>query len=112
MSAHFAVMPDKVTVTVRGRLGYETWRVMRDARIAALEHQLPLYLDISHCRGGDMGGLGALMIAQHQLGKIAIEGCDREFAMWFDKIGVCDRCHTAQQRPNCRFEAAEAELTT
>ena len=39
-----------------------------------------------------MGGLGALMIAQHQLGKVEISGCGDDFANWFDKIGVCDRC--------------------
>jgi hypothetical protein len=57
-----------------------------------LEKRLPLSLDISRCRGGDMGGLGALMIAQHQLGKLTITGCDQEFSTWFNKIGVCHRC--------------------
>jgi hypothetical protein len=92
MSATYVVLPDRIAVTIRGRLNYESWRVMRDARICALERQLPLSLDISHCNGGDMGGLGALMIAQHQLGKVSICGCDSDFASWFDKIGVCQRC--------------------
>jgi hypothetical protein len=109
MSAVFAVFPDKVAVTIRGRLGYDTWRVLRDARVTALDKQLPLCLDIKHCRGGDMGGLGALMIAQHQLGKITIEGCDRDFALWFDKIGVCERCHTSSAANSCRT-AVEKEL--
>ena len=39
-----------------------------------------------------MGGLGALMIAQHQLGEISIDGCDQNFASWFSSIGVCNRC--------------------
>jgi hypothetical protein len=109
MSAVYAVLPDKVAVTICGRLGYETWRVLRDARVMALEKRLPLCLDISRCRGGDMGGLGALMIAQHQLGKIAIEGCDRDFARWFSKIGVCERCHRSAAANPCR-EAVEEEL--
>jgi hypothetical protein len=109
MSAVLAVQPDKVTVTICGRLGYETWRVLRDARVMALEKRLPLCLDIKHCRGGDMGGLGALMIAQHQLGKITIEGCDDDFALWFNKIGVCDRCHTLTSANSCR-PVVEEEL--
>lgn len=92
MSAIYSVSPEAVKVTVTGRLGYTTWRVLRDARIAALERQLPLHLDVSACHGGDMGGLGALMIAQHQLGKIAIVGCDEHFSRWFKSIGVCERC--------------------
>jgi hypothetical protein len=94
MVAIYSVSPERVDVTISGRLGYSTWRVLRDARIAALERQLPLHLDISACHGGDMGGLGALMIAQHQLGKISIDGCDEYFSTWFNNIGVCNRCHT------------------
>ena len=92
MSAIYSVSPERVDVSISGRLGYNTWRVLRDARVAALEHQLPLHLDITACHGGDMGGLGALMIAQHQLGKIAIDGCDEDFSTWFNSVGVCNRC--------------------
>lgn len=92
MSAIYSVSPEAVNVTIIGRLGYNTWRVLRDARIAALERQLPLHLDISACHGGDMGGLGALMIAQHQLGRVSIVGCDKYFSSWFNSIGVCQRC--------------------
>ncbi len=92
MTAIYSVSPESVNVTISGRLAYSTWRVLRDARIAALDHRLPLHLDISACHGGDMGGLGALMIAQHQLGKIFIEGCDEYFSTWFNNIGVCNRC--------------------
>ena len=108
MSAAFVVLPDRVAVTIRGRLGYETWRVMRDARVLALEKNLPLTLDISRCRGGDMGGLGALMIAQHQLGAVDITGCNRDFALWFDKVGVCQRCHQAEAKMPCHEESQAA----
>jgi hypothetical protein len=107
MSAAYAELPDKVAVTIRGSLSHETWRVLRDARIIALEKHLPFCLDIRHCCGGDMGGLGALMIAQHQLGKITIEGCDRDFALWFGNIGVCDRCDRSDSRNSCREAVAE-----
>jgi hypothetical protein len=99
MSAIYSVSPEAVNVTIIGRLGYSTWRVLRDARIAALERQLPLHLDIGGCHGGDMGGLGALMIAQHQLGRISIVGCDKYFSAWFNSIGVCERC--CSRDPSC-----------
>lgn len=99
MGAIYSVSPEGVNITIIGRLGYSTWRVLRDARIAALERQLPLHLDISACHGGDMGGLGALMIAQHQLGKVSIVGCDKYFSSWFNSIGVCQRCCTRE--PGC-----------
>jgi hypothetical protein len=92
MGAIYSVSLDRVNVTIRGRLAYGTWRALRDARIAALERGLPLYVDISACHGGDMGGLGALMIAQHQLGMICINGCDEHFSTWFSNIGICSRC--------------------
>jgi hypothetical protein len=95
MSAIYSVSPERVEVTITGRLGYHTWRVLRDARKEALERCLPLHLDVSACHGGDMGGLGALMIAQHQLGKISIVGCDEYFSAWFSSIGVCERCCAA-----------------
>jgi hypothetical protein len=107
MSAIYSVSPETVSVTVTGRLGYSTWRVLRDARIAALERQLPLHLDISCCHGGDMGGLGALMIAQHQLGKISIVGCDEYFSAWFNSIGVCERCCT--RGPGCAICPQDAD---
>ena len=109
MSAIYSVSPKDVTVTITGRLGYNTWRVLRDARIAAIERQLPLHLDISACRGGDMGGLGALMIAQYQLGKISIVGCDKNFSSWFGSIGVCDRCCTRDGACANARARAEAE---
>lgn len=113
MSATYVVLPDRVAVTVRGRLNYDSWRVMRDARICALDRQLPLSLDISHCNGGDMGGLGALMIAQHQLGKVSICGCDDDFANWFDKIGVCQRCdHHADAQDGRRCKGRLEEVIT
>jgi hypothetical protein len=111
MAAIYSVSPERVDVTISGRLGYNTWRVLRDARIAALEHQLPLHLDISACHGGDMGGLGALMIAQHQLGKISIDGCDEYFSTWFNSIGVCNRCHTRKSSCSaCANDVAKGEL--
>lgn len=92
MGAIYSVTQERVNVTIRGSLEYNTWRVLRDARIAALERRLPLHLDVTSCHGGDMGGLGALMIAQHQLGEISIEGCNSDFSTWFASIGVCARC--------------------
>jgi hypothetical protein len=59
-----------------------------------------------------MGGLGALMIAQHQLGEISIDGCGDNFATWFRSIGVCNRC--CGRDPNCSAKAGnrdDAELT-
>ena len=103
MAASFVILPDRVAVSVRGRLNFDSWRVMRDARIIALERQLPLSIDVTGCIGGDMGGLGALMIAQHQLGKVEINGCGDDFANWFDKIGVCARCsHSDHPEEACQ----------
>lgn len=111
MAAIYSVSPERVDVTISGRLGYSTWRVLRDARIAAVEHQLPLHLDITTCHGGDMGGLGALMIAQRQLGEIHVNGCDEYFSTWFNSIGVCNRCCSRKAcRPDCGKDAARREL--
>jgi hypothetical protein len=107
MGAIYSVTPDRVNVTIRGSLGYGTWRVLRDARIAAIEKRLPLHLDISACHGGDMGGLGALMIAQHQLGEISIDGCDADFSNWFGSIGVCERCGSHRQCVSCTSRLLE-----
>ena len=111
MSATYVVLPDRIAVSIQGRLDYDSWRVMRDARLAALERKLPLSLDISRCRGGDMGGLGALMIAQHQLGAVSICGCDSNFALWFDKIGVCQRCSRRGESGASCCEKKEEVLT-
>jgi len=109
MSAIYSVSPERVNVTINGRLGYGTWRVLRDARIAAIEQHLPLHLDIKGCHGGDMGGLGALMIAQHQLGQIDIDGCDENFATWFRSIGVCGRCVAQAASCPCAGQRRESE---
>ena len=102
MSARMSVSLDRVSVMIRARLDYECWRVLREARISALDRGLPLHLDIEGCRGGDMGGLGSLLIAQHQLGKIAIDGCNQDFATWFNSIGVCARCTQQNKGGRCR----------
>jgi hypothetical protein len=107
MSAIYSVSPDKVNVTISDSLGYGTWKILRDARIAALEHRLPLHLDISACHGGDMGGLGALVIAQHQLGEISVHGCNEHFSGWFSNIGVCQRC--ASRESSCTTYRASAD---
>lgn len=102
MSARMSVSPDKVSVMISDRLGYDCWQVLREARITALDRRLPLHLDIRGCQGGDMGGLGSLLIAQHQLGKIAIGGCNQDFAAWFGSIGVCQRCTQRHDDGRCR----------
>lgn len=108
MGAMYSVSPERVNVVINGRLGYGTWRVLRDARLAALERQLPMHLDITGCHGGDMGGLGALMIAQHQLGAIDIDGCDENFAIWFRSIGVCARCGARKASCPCAGQQCES----
>lgn len=106
MSARFVVSSDKVSVSIIGRLGYDCWEVMRDARLIAHEQHLPLHLDCDCCQGGDMGGLGALLLAQHELGETTHTGCNNEFVRWFSSIGVCSHCGA---KHSCARRAALAE---
>lgn len=106
MSARIVVSSDKVSVSIIGRLGFDCWEVMRDARVIARERNLPLHLSFDGCRGGDMGGLGSLLLAQHELGETTHEGCNDEFVRWFSSIGVCDHCG---KNECCGRRAAVAE---
>ncbi len=106
MSARISVSPDRVSVSILGRLSYDCWEVMRDARLIARERHLPLYLNFEDCRGGDMGGLGALLLAQDDLGEATLGGCNDDFVRWFNSIGVCGHCGG---RDVCARRAAIAE---
>lgn len=107
MSATWSISEQGVRVSIQGKLGFEAWRLLRDARVAALERRLPMAVDFHGCESMDMGGLGSLLIAQLQLGSVAIAGCTERSARWFDEVGVCERCGTpSTSLPGCRRFAA------
>jgi len=103
MVARLAVSTDRVTVSIRYRLGYDCWEVMREARHIAQDRHLALHLEFDDCVGGDMGGLGALLLVQHYLGQVNIVGCNHQFVRWFNSIGVCAHCVGGDA---CRSRAA------
>lgn len=81
-----------ITVQVDCTLGYEVWKTLRDGRNAALVANLPLKLDITGCQHADMGGIGAVMIAQEKLATLEFSGCSEKFSECFRAFGICAHC--------------------
>lgn len=107
MSASYSITREGVTVTTHGRLGFDSWQSLRDARVMAVSKQLPLKVDFNDCQGLELAGLGSLLIAQHVLGSVAITGCNEQMARWFGVIGVCEHCTTrSSSLSGCRRFAA------
>jgi hypothetical protein len=101
MSAELTMNETCVSVRIEGKLGYEVWQTLRDARNAALEANLPLRLDIQGCRRADMGGIGAVMIAQEKLATVEFHGCSEKFSECFKAFGICGHC--ASKNSSCIF---------
>ena len=92
MSAKLSLADDMISVDIQGKLGYDCWRVLRQAREQALVRKLPLHINVACCDGGEMGGLGSLLMAREALGELTLEGCCLQFQRWFDGIGLCRYC--------------------
>jgi hypothetical protein len=92
MGARMTINPDNVTVIISSKLSYTVWETLRDARNAALSARLPLRIEVTCCMSADMGGIGAIMIAQEKLADVEICGCSPLFAECFRAFGVCDHC--------------------
>lgn len=101
MSALLTKTESCVSVRIDGKLGYEVWQTLRDARNAALEANLPLRLDIQGCHRADMGGIGAVMIAQEKLAAVELCGCSGKFSECFRAFGICGHCAT--DKSSCPF---------
>jgi ABC-type transporter Mla MlaB component len=101
MSAELTKNETCVSVRIAGKLGYEVWQTLRDARNAALEANLPLRLDIQGCHRADMGGIGAVMIAQEKLATVEFSGCSERFAECFRAFGICGHC--GSKHSTCPF---------
>ena len=101
MSAQLTKSETCVSVRIDGKLGYEIWQTLRDARNAALEANLPLRLDIQGCHRADMGGIGAVMIAQEKLVTVEFHGCSEKFSECFKAFGICEHC--ASKNSACPF---------
>lgn len=102
MSATFTSHRDHVSVQIDGNLGYDVWRILRDARNAALAAKLPLRLEIDKCATVDMAGIGTLLIAQERLPHVELSGCPQRFIESFRVLGVCEHCATTRAtNPNC-----------
>jgi hypothetical protein len=92
MGAVLTKQTDCVSVRIDGKLSYVVWQTLRDARNLALAENLPLRIDVKNCRHADMGGIGAVMIAQEKLAKIELSGCSTLFAECFRAFGICENC--------------------
>lgn len=101
MSATFTVGPDRVSVQIQGELGYGIWQILRQARDAAERASLPLHLDISRCSGGDMAGIGAVMLVQDHVSNVEMEGCHALFIECFREFGICEHCSTRNTPAGC-----------
>lgn len=104
MGALLTKNPNCVSLVIDGELGYAIWQTLRDARVAAQETHLPLRIDVSQCQHGDLAGVGSLLLAQEQLGTVALSGCSAQFAMAFSAFGICAHC--AEQTTNCPMRGA------
>lgn len=102
MSATFTSHRDHVSVQIDGNLGYDVWRILRDARNAALAAKLPLRLEIGNCDRVDMAGIGTLLIAQERLPHVELSGCPQRFVESFRVLGICKNCSaTRASGPDC-----------
>lgn len=95
MTATLTRSADRVAVRIDGELGYRVWKTLRDAREAARQSKLPLWLDIQSCSHIDMAGIGAVMIAQERLPCVQVRGCQKGFIEYFEAFGICAHCATA-----------------
>lgn len=94
MTATLSRNADCVAVRIDGKLGYDVWKILRDAREAARHAQLPLWLDVRSCSQIDMAGIGAVMVAQERLSCVELRGCQERFVKYFQAFGICDHCST------------------
>jgi hypothetical protein len=92
MGAQMTIDQNLVTVRIYSNLTYKVWEILRDARNAALAANLPLRIEVDTCIKADMGGIGAILIAQEKLSDVEICGCSPLFAKCFKAFGVCDHC--------------------
>lgn len=95
MTVTLSKKADCVAVRIDGELGYHAWKPLRDAREAAHQSHLPLWLDIEACSRIDMAGIGAVMIAQERLACVQLRGCHAGFVDYFEAFGICTHCATA-----------------
>jgi hypothetical protein len=101
MSATVSDRPDHVAVQIQGKLGYDIWTTLRDARNAAKAANVPLHFTMNACDEIDMAGIGALLVAQDRLPHVELSGCPRQFIKYFDAFGVCRKCDTHNPVAGC-----------
>lgn len=112
MGATITRHADRIAVQIEGSLGYGIWQTLRDARDAAQASELPLCLDVAACDHADLGGMGAVMIAQERLADVALSGCSSRFAAYFEAFGICAHCTTQTVPATCSRSTARSGETS
>lgn len=82
----------EVQVSVQGKLGFDCWRALVEARQLAADRHLPLRVEVARCEEADMAGIGSLLIAIAKLGSIEMAGCTERSRDWFHNFGICRGC--------------------
>ena len=102
MTATYSSCQDHVAVRIEGKLDYDVWTTLRDARNAAKAANLPLQFEMRSCEEIDMAGIGAVLVAQDRLAHVELTGCPSKFIKYLDAFGVCAKCDTHAGCPKMR----------
>lgn len=98
MTATMARHPDRISVRIEGTLGYDAWQTMRSARCAADAASLPLWLDLTACERFELGGMGAVLLAQERLETVRLHDCPPHLTKLLEMCGVCRQCSSRTEK--------------
>lgn len=102
MPAIIKTTSERVLVEVTDNLSAGIWQTMKDAGHTANADGKILSIDVRHCRRGECGGIGSILMVQKQLQQVELSGCHGPFVTCFEAYGVCARCsQQAGLAPNC-----------